>query len=734
MEPFNDNSVSKSVDQKMEGDGSFVGLAYDYGKYPKIVAVHSKTVQESSFSPDAPMVHPNRPQFSQSPIVSLEHTKKQISSEPQYHPSLGRPMMDPRRHFLQSMQYDEALRRQGIARNPKEGAGFLHPGVTAPFPPISNSILRMQFNHYLQEKHRNGMNSNGYWVTPVDSVSFKTAPQLPYQPEEAMTYPRVDPVMLDSRYFPQQPTMKRQKLTHDIPFIFPTVPCSGPVRNYIFHDQGIPGLNALPRVNPDMVPANPVFPHYRQGLCSQNLPSEILTDNLKLKSNKDTEIIQNSASDAQDLSLKDKYDGSKHTNIPSQISVKEEASPEMHINVPYANNGESHGVYTKNGKSNAAYPGNGESKSDFKSRQGTNSNTDNMSELSGCNVSKNYFERSNAARQDYPNMSSEFLKILRSKEYNKDFTRLLLLENKGDLLEVMRYTADHSRASLLFVVHRLLSRKYLENALILLENIKKLDLTEIAKEKVLSVVQEKIWGSKPRLDLWEKPRKSPLETKCDARAGDTTNDQVEYFDELREKTYCDDQGKLPNISEETKIKFEERSNDACETFSEGERNDLSHSKKQDDMVSETVKKESVTKTCMVDTVELTAVTNVLPNKENLLQGKKGDSTKDEWMQVEEVKTDCAEGKGSKNERTLKRKATVSSVCQELEKRGEFSENELKMIKVMEENIEELSSGITLLNEEELELLGRVVVQLDECGNVVIKEEIGDDEYSNEAEN
>ncbi|XP_065055880.1 uncharacterized protein LOC135684301 [Rhopilema esculentum] len=710
----------------MEADGSFVGLAYDYGKYPKIVAVHSKTVQEPSTSPDAPMFHPNRPQFSQSSIVSLEHTRKQMSSELQYHPSQGRSMMDPRRHFLQSMQYDEALRRQGIARNPKEGADFLHPGVTVPFPPTSNAILRMQFNHYLQEKHKHkyGVNYNGYWVTPVDSVSFKHAPQLPYQPEEVMTHPWVDPAMLDSRYFPQQPAMKRQKLTHDIPFIFPTVPCNGPVRNDIFHDQGIPGLNVFPRVNPDMVPANPVFPHYRQGFCSQNLPSEILTDNLKRKSNHDNEIIQKSASVAQDLSLEEKYDGSKHKNFPSQISVKEEASPEMNIQVPYANNGES----------NAAYRSNEESKSDFKSRQGTNSNTHNMSELPECKVSTNYFQRSNTAGQDHPDMSSEFLKILRSKEYNKDFTRLLLLENKGDLLEVLRYTADHSRASLLFVVRRLLSRKCLENALILLENIKKLDLTEKAKEKVLSVVQEKIWGYKPRLDLWEKPCESSMEARCDVRAGNTNHDQVENFDELREKTYCDDQEKLSNFSEEAKIKLEEKSNDTCEPFSEGESNDLSHSKKQGDMILETVKKERVTKTCMVETDELIAVANVLPKRENLLQGNKSDSAKDECMQVKEEKTDYTKEEGTQKERMLKRKTAFSSVCQELEKRGEFSKNELKMIKVMEENIEELSSGITLLNEEELELLGRVVVHLDECGNVVIKEEICDDEYSNEAEN
>ena len=82
------------------------------------------------------------------------------------------------------------------------------------------------------------------------------------------------------------------------------------------------------------------------------------------------------------------------------------------------------------------------------------------------------------------------------------FQRLLLHENRYELLQTLKASALSGRKVLLHVVNKLLSIKVIENALLLLDNLKRSDLTEVVKEKVLSVVQEIIWGHPPRYELW----------------------------------------------------------------------------------------------------------------------------------------------------------------------------------------------------------------------------------------
>ena len=82
------------------------------------------------------------------------------------------------------------------------------------------------------------------------------------------------------------------------------------------------------------------------------------------------------------------------------------------------------------------------------------------------------------------------------------FSRLLLHENRHDLLQTLKAAALLSRNLLLFAVNRLLSEKVVENALLVLDNLKRSDLTEIVKEKILSVIQEVIWKHPPKYELW----------------------------------------------------------------------------------------------------------------------------------------------------------------------------------------------------------------------------------------
>ena len=82
------------------------------------------------------------------------------------------------------------------------------------------------------------------------------------------------------------------------------------------------------------------------------------------------------------------------------------------------------------------------------------------------------------------------------------FRRLLLHENRRDLLQTLNAAASLSRKFLLFVVNKLLSEKVVENALLMLDNLKRSELAEIVKEKVLSVIQEVIWGHPAKHELW----------------------------------------------------------------------------------------------------------------------------------------------------------------------------------------------------------------------------------------
>ena len=82
------------------------------------------------------------------------------------------------------------------------------------------------------------------------------------------------------------------------------------------------------------------------------------------------------------------------------------------------------------------------------------------------------------------------------------FQCLLLHENKFELLQILKEAASSSRELLLYVVHRLLAKRLHATSLIVLDSLKRSDLPDIVKEKVLSVFQEILWRRTPRFDLW----------------------------------------------------------------------------------------------------------------------------------------------------------------------------------------------------------------------------------------
>ena len=86
---------------------------------------------------------------------------------------------------------------------------------------------------------------------------------------------------------------------------------------------------------------------------------------------------------------------------------------------------------------------------------------------------------------------------------NREFFQCLLLhENRFELLQLLKEAASLGREMLLYVIHRLLAKRLYRTSLIVLDLLKRSDLPDIVKEKVLSVFQEILWRRAPRFDLW----------------------------------------------------------------------------------------------------------------------------------------------------------------------------------------------------------------------------------------
>ncbi len=100
----------------------------------------------------------------------------------------------------------------------------------------------------------------------------------------------------------------------------------------------------------------------------------------------------------------------------------------------------------------------------------------------------------------------------RAKPYDRPKVSpvLLKLENRCNLLYVLKAGADKGRHQILDIVAKLIKHNFVDSSMCLLETLKTSDLTEITKERVLSAIEEIIWHTEPRRDLWsEKPRVSP---------------------------------------------------------------------------------------------------------------------------------------------------------------------------------------------------------------------------------
>ena len=81
--------------------------------------------------------------------------------------------------------------------------------------------------------------------------------------------------------------------------------------------------------------------------------------------------------------------------------------------------------------------------------------------------------------------------------------RSLLFKYEEELLLRLKNSAEKNRGNLLCLISRLINPDPIPNALTLLEVLKVCDLTELIKERILSVIREHIWQAPPRCDLWE---------------------------------------------------------------------------------------------------------------------------------------------------------------------------------------------------------------------------------------
>ena len=127
--------------------------------------------------------------------------------------------------------------------------------------------------------------------------------------------------------------------------------------------------------------------------------------------------------------------------------------------------------------------------------------------LKTCRLEEHNDSRKDLTNESVISMNSTKTMSLEFRISASDLSRLLLIENKRELLRTLKSAAKISQRILAIVVERLLEKRVLANALILLDHLKLSDLTEIVKERVLSVVREIVWGDAPRLDLWQEKKK-----------------------------------------------------------------------------------------------------------------------------------------------------------------------------------------------------------------------------------
>lgn len=86
---------------------------------------------------------------------------------------------------------------------------------------------------------------------------------------------------------------------------------------------------------------------------------------------------------------------------------------------------------------------------------------------------------------------------------NDIHSKLLLFKYEEELLLRLKKAAEKNRENLLCLISRLLNPEVIPNAVTLLEVLKVCDLTELIKERILSVIREHIWQAQPRHELWE---------------------------------------------------------------------------------------------------------------------------------------------------------------------------------------------------------------------------------------
>ena len=468
----------------------YVGFAYDYGEYPKIVAVHSSINHDDSPSLDE-LQKPRRSQFHGNQLSKgnqeerLDVREPQFSEGPQY-------SIDSRFSDCQSM-----LGYQNFLRYQKElhARGF----------PIKE----------FPSSHQNAVQqmSSGYQHGRLENRAYLSSPHIQQMSirQDVLRYPknnienlRFQPIHHNG-YFPNR---------FEAPPIFGVHPAMLMPEAMDVHRTHLVQLN-----NGNVLSRNGQHGPFPDPSPSVNVKS-ILYHRL---SSKDGDHIPYPSStnitreDCSTGSRKRNYSQINHGNVADERSLPAEGVRQL---IPP-------GIMFNGSTIIRPNLANVTDKTDmmmFHVARGIQTRVPYFNRHLSCNdlvdaaihsakryaVNSarvvNYNEREYAAIEGTKNTTNEKTELKIPNQWMSEhfFEQILLHENRYDLLQTLKVAASSGREVLLYVLKKLLSKKVIENALILLDNIKRSDLPNSVKEKVLSVVQELLWGHSPRYDLWQK--------------------------------------------------------------------------------------------------------------------------------------------------------------------------------------------------------------------------------------
>ena len=460
------NESHSSLSSRGVNEQGCVGFAYDYGEYPKIVAVHSGINNEDSIPIDERQQLKGR-QFHGYQQSKESHGKRMDVRGPQFSDAPRHSMDDRFSNYQSTLGYENFLRYQ----KEMHARGFaIKEFSSSPQNTVQQMSLgyqngRLENSPYLSSPHIQQFqptHHNGYFAN-----RFQAPPILGVHP--SMLMPRV---MLD----PGHVLSKNGQIG---PFCEPSPSVN--VKNLLY--SRISSKNAGHAANPS---STYVSRDYSAGSRKRNYYQM----------------------DHGNVTNKHTVDGLRQL-IPPGIMLNRSTIARPHLANTTDETGMTRLHEARYIQTRAPYVNNHLSCNDIvdsaiysakryavDSARIVNNNEGDYTVIEGTKNSNN---------------EKTELKIPNQWKSDTFFQQILLHENRYDLLQTLKVAASSGRQVLLHVLKRLLSKKVIENSLILLDNIKRSDLPNSVKEKVLSVIEEMLWGHSPRYDLWLKKTVQTME-------------------------------------------------------------------------------------------------------------------------------------------------------------------------------------------------------------------------------